>query len=189
MVVGGRAWTSWTRSRPWANRPSTTCATPAARPRARRDDLGRWIYPAALPNGKRVRVLKVLHDQRLREELLLLRRPRQPRRAPHQLRRPRSWPAPSTACTAPTWWTASFSAPALCASADHTMDRMIACVELIRSRYAVRRLRPPQAAARHLRGPRRAGGATGPPRVDQPRGAQRRAAGAPSPPTRTFSTS
>ena len=26
----------------------------------KRDDLGRWIYPAALPDGKRVRVLKVL---------------------------------------------------------------------------------------------------------------------------------
>ena len=26
----------------------------------RQDDLGRWIYPAALPDGKRVRVLKVL---------------------------------------------------------------------------------------------------------------------------------
>ena len=25
-----------------------------------RDDLGRWIYPTALPDGKRVRVLKVL---------------------------------------------------------------------------------------------------------------------------------
>ena len=99
-----------------------------------RDDLGRWIYPAALPDGSRVRVLKVLMTNVCEKDCYYcaVRASRDVPRA--------SFTAEELARAFDRMHRADlvdgiFLSSAVCAGADRTMDRMIACVELIRTRY------------------------------------------------------
>ena len=99
-----------------------------------RDDLGRWIYPAALPDGKRVRVLKVLMTNVCEKNCYYcgVRASRDvPRTSftPDELAR-----AFDRLCRADLV-DGLFLSSGVCAGADHTMERMLATVELIRVQY------------------------------------------------------
>jgi putative DNA modification/repair radical SAM protein len=100
----------------------------------KRDDLGRWIYPAALPDGKRVRVLKVLMTN-VCEKNCYYCGVRASRDVPRT-----SFQAEELARAFDRMHRADlvdglFLSSAVCAGADRTMDRMIACVDLIRNAY------------------------------------------------------
>jgi putative DNA modification/repair radical SAM protein len=99
------------------------------------DDLGRWIYPAALPDGKRVRVLKVLMTNVCEKNCYYcgVRASRDVRRTsftPEELARAFDRMHRADLVDG------VFLSSGMCGSADRTMDRMIACVELIRTRYS-----------------------------------------------------
>ena len=104
---------------------------PAAR---KRDDLGRWIYPAALPDGKRVRVLKVLMTNVCEKNCHYcgVRASRDVRRTSFQ---PEELARAFDRMHRADLVDGLFLSSGVCTSADRTMDRMIACVELIRTRY------------------------------------------------------
>ncbi len=99
-----------------------------------RDDLGRWIYPAALPDGRRVRVLKVLLTNVCEKNCYYccVRASRDVPRA--------SIEADDLARAFDRLHRADlvdgiFLSSAVCAGAERTMDRMIDCVDMIRTRY------------------------------------------------------
>jgi predicted DNA-binding helix-hairpin-helix protein len=99
----------------------------------RRDDLGRWIYPAALPDGGRMRVLKVLMTN-VCEKNCYYCGVRASRDVPRT-----SFTSEELALAFDRMHRADlvdglFLSSGVCASADQTMDRMIACVELLRTR-------------------------------------------------------
>lgn len=100
----------------------------------KRDDLGRWIYPAALPDGKRVRVLKVLMTNVCEKNCYYCG-------IRARLDVPRSSFTPDELARAfermhrADLVDGLFLSSAVCAGADQTMERMLACVELIRSKY------------------------------------------------------
>lgn len=103
----------------------------------KRDDLGRWIYPTALPDGKQVRVLKVLLTNVCDKDCHYCCV-----RASHDV--PRSSFAPKELARAfdrmhrVDLVDGIFLSSAVCAGASRTMDRMIACVEMIRIQYGFR---------------------------------------------------
>ncbi len=99
-----------------------------------RDDLGRWIYPAALPDGRRVRVLKVLLTNVCEKNCYYccVRASRDVPRA--------SIEADDLARAFDRLHRADlvdgiFLSSAVCAGAERTMNRMIDCVDMIRTRY------------------------------------------------------
>ncbi len=99
-----------------------------------RDDLGRWIYPAALPDGRRVRVLKVLLTNVCEKNCYYCCV-----RASHDV--PRASIEPDDLARAfdrlhrADLVDGIFLSSAVCAGAGRTMDRMIDCVDMIRNRY------------------------------------------------------
>jgi predicted DNA-binding helix-hairpin-helix protein len=98
------------------------------------DDLGRWIYPAALPDGKRVRVLKVLMTN-VCEKSCYYCGIRASRDVPRTSFSPDELAGAFDRMQRADLVDGLFLSSAVCAGADRTMDRMIACVELIRTRY------------------------------------------------------
>jgi predicted DNA-binding helix-hairpin-helix protein len=101
----------------------------------RRDDLGKWIYPAALPDGKRVRVLKVLMTN-VCEKSCYYCGIRASRDVPRTSFEPEELARAFDRLHRADLVDGIFLSSAVCAGAGRTMDRMIACIELIRSRYA-----------------------------------------------------
>jgi putative DNA modification/repair radical SAM protein len=99
-----------------------------------RDDLGKWIYPAALPDGKRVRVLKVLMTN-VCEKNCYYCGVRVNRDVPRTSFSPEELARAFDRMQRADLVDGLFLSSGVCASADRTMDRMIACVELIRTRY------------------------------------------------------
>jgi len=113
-----------------------SCACSADPPR-RRGAEDRWIYPAVLPNGKRVHTLKVLLNNSCHNDCAYCaqRAGRDTRRdcfAPEELARlfDQMYKAGLVR--------ALFLSSGLGGNAVRTMDRMIAAVEIIRRRYAFR---------------------------------------------------
>ena len=107
------------------------CGTEAHRVR---DDLGRWIYPAVLPDGKKVYLLKVLLTNACENDCFYCanRASRNFRRlsfAPEELARA------FDAMYRRGLVKGLFLSSGVC-GADRTMDRMIATVELLRRKYA-----------------------------------------------------
>lgn len=100
----------------------------------RRDDLGRWIYPAALPDGKRVRVLKVLLTN-VCEKNCYYCAVRASRDVPRTSFTPEELAGAFDRLVRADLVDGLFLSSGVCAGAGSTMDRMIACVELVRSRY------------------------------------------------------
>ncbi len=100
-----------------------------------RDDLGRWIYPAALPDGGQVRVLKVLMTNVCEKNCYYC-----------GIRA--GWDVPRTSFTPEELSQAFdrmyradlvdgfFLSSGVGAGVSRAMDRMIACVELLRNRYS-----------------------------------------------------
>jgi predicted DNA-binding helix-hairpin-helix protein len=99
-----------------------------------RDDLGRWIYPAALPDGQRVRVLKVLMTN-VCEKNCYYCGVRASRDVPRTSFAPEELARAFDRMHRADLVDGLFLSSGVCAGAGRTMDRMIACVELIRSQY------------------------------------------------------
>jgi putative DNA modification/repair radical SAM protein len=99
-----------------------------------RDDLGRWIYPAALPDGKRVRVLKVLMTN-VCEKNCYYCATRAGRDVPRTSFSPDELAAAFDRMYRADMVDGLFLSSGVCAGPGRTMDRMIACVELVRRRY------------------------------------------------------
>ncbi len=101
----------------------------------RRDDLGRWIYPAALPDGKTVRLLKVLLTN-VCEKNCYYCGVRASRDTPRVSFTPDELAATFDQMHRAGLVDGLFLSSGVCAGAERAMDRMIACIELIRHRYA-----------------------------------------------------
>ena len=99
-----------------------------------RDGLGRWIYPAALPDGKRVRVLKVLMTN-VCEKNCYYCAVRASRDVPRTSFTPEELARAFDRLQRADLVDGIFLSSGVCAGAGRTMDRMIACVELIRNQY------------------------------------------------------
>jgi predicted DNA-binding helix-hairpin-helix protein len=99
-----------------------------------RDDLGRWIYPAALPDGKRVRVLKVLMTN-VCDRNCYYCSVRASRDVPRTSFTPEELARAFDRLQRADLVDGMFLSSGVCASTDRTMDRMIACVEMVRIQY------------------------------------------------------
>jgi predicted DNA-binding helix-hairpin-helix protein len=113
-----------------------SCACSADPPR-RRGPEDRWIYPAMLPNGKRVHTLKVLLDNSCHNDCAYCaqragRDTRRDRFAPEELARLFDQMHRAGLVRA------LFLSSGLGGNPVRTMDRMIAAVEIVRRRYAFR---------------------------------------------------
>ena len=100
----------------------------------KRDDLGRWIYPAALPDGGQVRVLKVLMTN-VCEKNCYYCAVRASRDVPRTSFTPDELAAAFDRMHRADLVDGLFLSSGVCAGPGNTMDRMIACVELVRQRY------------------------------------------------------
>ena len=109
------------------------CNTCGSASRAR-DDLGRWIYPAALPDGQRVRVLKVLLTN-VCDKNCYYCSVRASRDVPRTSFGPEELARAFDRMYRADLVDGMFLSSAVCTGAERTMDRMIACVELIRTQY------------------------------------------------------
>lgn len=107
------------------------CGTEASRVR---DDLGRWIYPAVLPDGKRINLLKVLLTNACENDCYYCAN-----RASRNFRRlsftPEELAYAFDQMHRRGLVQGLFLSSGVC-NATRTMDRMIATVELVRRRYA-----------------------------------------------------
>jgi len=106
------------------------CGTEASRAR---DDLGRWIYPAVLPDGKRVKLLKILLTNACENDCYYCAN-----RAGRNFRRisftPEELAYAFDQMHRKGLVQGLFLSSGVC-NAVRTMDRMIATVELLRRRY------------------------------------------------------
>jgi predicted DNA-binding helix-hairpin-helix protein len=107
------------------------CGTQTSRVR---DEIGRWLYPAVLPNGKTVSLLKVLQSNACENDCFYCgsRRSRDGVRltfAPEEL----AWSFDQLAKTGRAQ--GLFLSSAVCHNAGRTMAAMIATVELVRFKY------------------------------------------------------
>ncbi len=99
-----------------------------------RDDLGRWIYPAALPDGRTVRLFKVLLTNVCERDCAYCAN-----RAGRDGRRTSLTPDELAAVfdelVRRDLATGLFLSSAVCGSVASAMERMIAAVEIVRRRY------------------------------------------------------
>jgi predicted DNA-binding helix-hairpin-helix protein len=107
------------------------CGTQTSRVR---DDIGRWLYPAVLPNDKTVSLLKVLQSNACENDCFYCasRRSRDGQRltfAPEEL----AWSFDQLARTGRAQ--GLFLSSAVCHNSARTMAAMIATVELVRFKY------------------------------------------------------
>jgi predicted DNA-binding helix-hairpin-helix protein len=100
-----------------------------------RDDLGKWIYPTALPDGGRVRVLKVLMTN-VCEKSCYYCGIRASRDVPRTSFAPEELAGAFDRMHRADLVDGLFLSSAVCAGANRTMDRMLACVELLRTHYS-----------------------------------------------------
>ena len=99
-----------------------------------RDELGRWIYPAALPNGKTVRVLKVLMTN-VCEKNCYYCSIRARRDVPRTSFTPDELARAFDRFVRADLVDGLFLSSGVCAGPNPTMDRMLACVDLVRGKY------------------------------------------------------
>ncbi len=99
-----------------------------------RDDIGRWLYPAALPDGKRVVLLKVLQSNLCENDCFYCanRRSRDIHRCEFG---PEELAAAFDELVRRGRAEGLFLSSAVCRSTTRTMERMIATVELVRFKY------------------------------------------------------
>lgn len=107
------------------------CGTRASRVR---DDIGRWLYPAVLPDGKRVTLLKVLLSNSCENDCAYCahRRSRGTRRSEFE---PGELAALFDTLVRRRIAEGLFLSSAVCRSTSYSMGRMIATVEQIRFKY------------------------------------------------------
>jgi putative DNA modification/repair radical SAM protein len=108
------------------------CGTDAAR---KKDDLGRWIYPSVLPDGKRVSILKILQSNACQKDCYYCAN-----RASRDLRRvsfaPEELARAFDQMHRKGLVNGLFLSSGICGEAGRAMDQMIATVELVRKKYA-----------------------------------------------------
>jgi len=108
------------------------CGTDASR---KRDGMDRWIYPVAMPDGKRVRLLKILQTNVCEKDCYYCAN-----RAGRDVQRisfgPEELAGVFDQMQRANLVDGLFLSSGVCAGASRSMDRMIACVELVRQRYA-----------------------------------------------------
>jgi predicted DNA-binding helix-hairpin-helix protein len=99
-----------------------------------RDVLGRWLYPAALPNGRRVALLKVLQSNLCENDCFYCanRRSRETHRCEFG---PEELAAAFDDLVRRRRAEGLFLSSAVCRSTARTMQQMIATVELVRFKY------------------------------------------------------
>ncbi len=107
------------------------CGTEAAR---RRDNLGKWIYPAVMPDGKRIALLKVLQTNACEKNCAYC-----VNRLGHDMRRTTFSPEELSRLfdqmVQAKLVQGLFLSSGICSGGQRTMDRLLATVELVRSRY------------------------------------------------------
>lgn len=108
------------------------CGTDAAR---KKDDLGRWIYPAVLPDGRRVAMLKILLSNACQKDCYYCAN-----RASRDFRRvsftPEELAKAFDQMHRQGLVKGLFLSSGVCGDPSRAMDQMIATVELVRRRYA-----------------------------------------------------
>ena len=110
------------------------CGTAASR---KRDELGRWIYPAVMPDGKKVALLKVLLSNACEKNCAYCvnRRGNDVRRthfAPDELARLFDQMVQRRLVEG------IFLSSGICSGAQRTMDQLLSTIEIIRRRYQFR---------------------------------------------------
>ena len=102
-----------------------------------RDDIGRWIYPAALPDGKTVNLLKILQSNACQKDCLYCptRRGRNFRRIAFQ---PEELARLFDELHRRRLVQGLFLSSAVWGDADHAMGRIIATAEILRVQYEFR---------------------------------------------------
>jgi predicted DNA-binding helix-hairpin-helix protein len=110
------------------------CGTQAPRVR---DEIGRWLYPAVLPNGKTVSLLKILQSNACENDCFYCGS-RRSRNGPRLTLSPQelAWSFDQLARTGRAQ--GLFLSSAVCHDAGRTMAEMIATVELLRFKYGFR---------------------------------------------------
>jgi putative DNA modification/repair radical SAM protein len=107
------------------------CGTEAAR---KRDNIGRWIYPAVMPDGKRIALLKVLMTNVCEKNCAYC-----VNRAGNDIERtifsPDELARLFDEMARAKLVEGMFLSSGICAGATRTMDRMLATVEIVRQRY------------------------------------------------------
>lgn len=108
------------------------CGTDAAR---KKDDLGRWIYPAVLPDGRRVAMLKILLSNACQKDCYYCAN-----RASRDFRRvsftPEELAKAFDQMHRQGLVKGLFLSSGVCGDPSRAMDQMIATVELVRRKYA-----------------------------------------------------
>jgi predicted DNA-binding helix-hairpin-helix protein len=100
-----------------------------------RDDLGRWIYPAVRPDGKRISMLKVLQSNVCEKDCGYCAN-RSGRDVPRATFGPDDLARAFDQLVRAGRVQGLFLSSGVCGSVAQAMDRMLATVELIRRRYA-----------------------------------------------------
>ncbi|MFQ6058783.1 MAG: putative DNA modification/repair radical SAM protein [Anaerolineae bacterium] len=102
-----------------------------------RDDIGRWIYPAVLPDGKTVKLLKILQSNACQKDCLYCptRRGRDFRRIAFQ---PQELARLFDELHRRRLVQGLFLSSAVWGNPDHAMERIIATAEILRARYEFR---------------------------------------------------
>jgi predicted DNA-binding helix-hairpin-helix protein len=119
---------------PSGTNPGTKTSKPETPHPSVRDDIAQWLYPAALPNGKHLALLKVLQSNMCQNDCRYcgMRRSRNVQRcefSPDEL-------ASAFAQLAQRGVAEGlFLSSAVCKNVESTQERMIATVELLRSKY------------------------------------------------------
>ncbi len=102
-----------------------------------RDDLGRWIYPAVMPNGKTIKMLKVLQTNACEKDCFYCatRRGRDTQRTTFQ---PEELAGVFDQMQRARLAEAIFLSSGVAGGGTRTMERMIATAELLRGKYQFR---------------------------------------------------
>jgi len=100
-----------------------------------RDDIGRWIYPVAMPDGRTVKLLKVLQSNACQKDCLYCPT-RRGRDFPRTVFQPQELAQLFDQLYQQRLVQGLFLSSAVSGSADSTMERIIATAEILRFRYA-----------------------------------------------------
>lgn len=110
------------------------CGTHTSRTR---DDIGRWIYPAIRPDGKRVSLLKVLQTNVCENDCAYCAQ-RSGRDIPRSVFTPDELARVFDELAQRRRVQGLFLSSGICGNAKRSMERMLATVELVRKRYLFR---------------------------------------------------
>jgi predicted DNA-binding helix-hairpin-helix protein len=102
-----------------------------------RDDIGRWIYPAVRPDGKTVKMLKVLQTNACEKDCFYCATRRQ-RDQPRTTFQPEELAQTFDQIHRANLAEAIFLSSGVAGGGTRTMDRMIATAELLRKKYQFR---------------------------------------------------